>query len=390
MLEPGETVEHVLRDTLRDGTLPGVVAAVVGRDGIRDIAAVGRMRADAAPPAGADTMFRLMSLTKALTSVGALQLVEQGRLGLDTPVADVLPAFGRLQVLDGFDGETPVLRPPRGAATIGQLLSHTSGLAYAFAAPDLLRYLEVTGTPDAITGRRDALSLPLVADPGTAWNYGVSTDWLGWAIEAVSGQDLPSYLRDHVLEPLGMRDTTFAPTAQQRGRMMALHARRPDGGLAVVDADPLPADPEFFSGGHGAYGTVPDYARLLAALLGGGELDGARILRPETVDLAFSDQLGGLPLPAVMRSTMPELANDVPAPPYRRGWGLGFHLILEDVPGMRRAGTGDWSGLMNCFYWVDRRAGVAGLWCTQLLPFFDAEVAVAIARFERAVYRRLS
>jgi CubicO group peptidase (beta-lactamase class C family) len=386
----GGTVEHVLDEAVGDGVLPGVVAAVAGPDGIRDIGAVGRLRIDDERPVAADTVFRLMSLTKALTSVAALQLIEQDRLALDTPVADVLPQFDRLAVLDGFDGDAPVLRPPTGRATIRQLLSHTSGLAYGFTVPDLLRYLDVTQTPDAITGRRAALTIPLVADPGTAWSYGVSTDWLGWVIEAVSGQDLPAYLRDRVLDPLGMADTTFAPTAEQRARMMPVHRRLPGGGLAVTDRDPLPADPQFASGGHGAYGTVPDYARLLAALLGGGSLDGVRVLRAETVALAFRDHLAGLPLPAVMRSTMPELANDVPAPPFRQGWGLGFHLTLEDVPGARRAGTGDWSGLMNCFYWVDRRSGVAGIWCTQLLPFFDAEVVTAIARFEEAAYRRVS
>jgi CubicO group peptidase (beta-lactamase class C family) len=381
-----DAVEHVLRETLRDATLPGVVAAVVGPDGIRDIGAVGRADVDTGEPVGVDTVFRLMSLTKALTSVAALQLVERDQLALDLPVAAVLPAFDRLQVLDGFDGGTPRLRPPATAATIRQLLSHTSGLAYAFSSPDLLRYLRATQTPDAISGRRAALTVPFVADPGTAWNYGVSTDWLGQVIEAVSGQELPAYVRDNILEPLGMRDTSFAPTTHQRGRLMALHRRAPDGHLVVVPDDPLPHAPEFASGGHGAYGTVPDYARLLAALLGDGSLGGVRVLEPRTVDLAFRDQLNGLPLPAVMRSTMPELAHDVPAAPFRQGWGLGFHLTLEDVPGLRRAGTADWSGLMNCFYWIDRRAGLAALWCSQLLPFFDPQVVAAIARFERAVY----
>jgi CubicO group peptidase (beta-lactamase class C family) len=166
---------------------------------------------------------------------------------------------------------------------------------------------------------------------------------------------------------------------------MAVHRRNPRGRL-VPDGFELPGDPEFAPGGHGAYGTAPDYGRFLAALLAGGTLDGARILAPETVDLALTDHLGGLPLPQVTRSMMPELSNDILAMPFKQGWGLGFHLTLEDVPGMRRAGTGDWAGLMNCFYWLDRASGVAAAWMTQVLPFFDGAVLETITDFELAVY----
>jgi CubicO group peptidase (beta-lactamase class C family) len=378
-------IDDLLAGAIERDAVPGAVAVVAGPEGLRHVAASGTLRAGSDDEVREDATFRLMSLTKALTSVAALQLIEQGRLRLDAPVASLLPAFGELQVLEGFDGDTPRLRPPAGAATIRQLLTHTSGLGYAFGNRDLLRYLEVTGTPDAITGRHEAIAIPLVADPGTAWNYGVSTDWLGQVVEAVSGQDLAAYLAEHVLGPLGMRDTTFVPTEAQRARMMAVHRRTPDGGLAALDFD-LPRDPEFAPGGHGAYGTAVDYARFLAALLGRGALGGARILAPDTVDLALRNHLGNLSLPKVMESTMPELSHEVVSMPFEQGWGLGFHLVLEDVPGMRRAGTGDWSGLMNCFYWLDRASGVAAVWCTQVLPFFDGSVLEAVIGFEQAVY----
>ena len=166
---------------------------------------------------------------------------------------------------------------------------------------------------------------------------------------------------------------------------MAIHARTPDGGLMAV---PLtsPEDPEFWSGGGGASATAPDYLRFTRALLRGGELDGERILRPETVDLAFSDHLHGAPLPEVMKSAVPELCNDVPSWPVAQAWGLGFHLVLEDMPGMRRAGTGDWAGLANCYYWIDRAAGVTGVFMTQVLPFFDARIVEALSGFEQGVY----
>lgn len=379
----------LLESAVERAALPGAVAVVAGPNGVLDVAAAGSLRVEGGYPVTPRTTFRLMSMTKAFTSVAALQLIEQGRLGLDQDVASVLPAFAELPVLEGFDGTTPRFRAPARPATVRQLLTHTSGLAYGFANPSLMRYLEVTGTPDAITGRHEGIAVPLVADPGSAWGYGVSTDWLGQIVEAVTGQDLAAYLAEHVFEPLEMRDTTFAPTPEQRDRMMVVHHRTADGGLSP-GAFELPADPEFAPGGHGAYGTAVDYARFLAALLAGGTLDGARILSPEIVDLALTDHLGGLPLPEVTESLMPELSNDVISMPFRQGFGLGFHLILEDVPQMRRAGSADWSGLMNCYYWLDRAGGVAAVFCTQVLPFFDSAVLETVIDFERTVYNHRS
>jgi CubicO group peptidase (beta-lactamase class C family) len=378
-------IDDLLSHAVERGAVPGAAAVVAGPEGVRHVAAAGTLHAATDRPVRENTTFRLMSFTKALTTVAALQLIEQERLRLDDEVASILPAFADLPVLDGFDGDTPRLRPPIRPATIRQLLTHTSGLGYAFGNADLFRYLELTGTPDAISGRHDAIAIPLVADPGSAWNYGVSTDWLGQVVEAISGQDLAAYLDEHVFGPLGMHDTTFAPTGEQRDRMMAVH-RRTVACRLVADGFELPEDPEFAPGGHGAYGTALDYGLFLAALLGGGTLNGARILAPETVDMALTDHLGGLPLPQVTRSMMPELSNDIVAMPVRQGWGLGFHLTLEDIPEMRQAGTGDWAGLMNCFYWVDRASGVAAAWLTQVLPFFDGAVLEAVMDFERAVY----
>jgi CubicO group peptidase (beta-lactamase class C family) len=383
------TIDALLADAVAGGAVPGAVAVVAGPEGLRHVAAAGTLRAGGDEPVRPDTMFRYMSMTKALVSVAALQLVEQGRLGLDQEVASVLPAFGELEVLEGFDGDTPRLRPPARAATVRHLLTHTSGLTYAFADAQLLRHLQATGTPDAMTGTHAAIAIPLAADPGTRWSYGVSTDWLGQVVEAVSGQDLAAYLQAHLFAPLRMTDTTFAPSDAQRSRLMPVHRRLPEGDL-VVDGFELPAQPEFWPGGHGAYGTAADYGRFLAVLLGGGELDGARVLQPETVALAFSDHLGGLPLPELMESAMPELSNDIVSMPFAQGWGLGFHLTLEDLPGMRRAGSGDWAGLCNSYYWVDRASGVAVALFTQILPFFDGRVLETALGLEQAVYAGLA
>lgn len=377
-------IDGLLQGAVDNGVLPGVVALSGDRDGRQYEGAFGLANIDDGAPVGPDTMFAIMSMTKAFTSVAALQLIEQGAIELSQPVADVLPAFADLAVLDGFDGDTPRLRAPARQAAIRNLLTHTSGLSYSFLNADILRYCQLTGTPDELSGQLAMLDMPLVADPGTRWEYGISTDWLGRVVEAVSGSDLASYCREHIFDPLGMVDATFRPNDEQASRMMTLYDRTLDGGLAPNSLE-LP-EPEFWMGGSGAYATGPDYLRFIRALLRGGELDGERVLQSDTVELAFSDHLEGAPLPEVMHSTMPELANDVPAFPFVQGWGLGFHLFLEDLPGMRRAGSADWGGLFNCSYWIDRTAGLAAVFLTQVVPFYDDRIVEATAGFELGVY----
>ncbi len=378
-------MDELLEGAVASGAVPGIAAVVTSPDGPIYEGAAGTLSVEGGDPVGPDTMFRIMSMTKAFTSVAGLQLLEQGRIGLEQPVAEILPAFGDKQVLDGFDGEEPRLRPPARPATIRHLLTHTSGLAYTFGNRNLLRWAELTGSPSLLTGARACLDVPLVHDPGTRWEYGLSTDWLGLVVEEVSGQTLDAYLAEHVFGPLGMTDATFHPTAEQRARTMEVHDRQPDGSLKHTALDVM-AEPEFAWGGGGAWATARDYERFLRAILRGGELDGERVLKPETVDLMFTDHLEGAPLPEVMESAMPELTNDVPSLPFKQGWGLGLHLILEDVPGMRRAGTGDWAGLFNSYYWVDRRTGVAAALMTQVLPFFDLPVLGTLVQLEQAVY----
>jgi methyl acetate hydrolase len=386
MIDPSP-IDGVLEDSVTLGALPGVIGVVGDHDGTVYERAFGVLSVDGEQPAQLDTMLAIASMTKAITSVAALQLIEQDRLALDQPVASVIPAFAELRVLDGFDGDTPRLRAPASQATIGQLLTHTSGLGYWFCDAELLRYHRLEAIPDPLTGRRAALDgVPLVADPGTAWRYGTSTDWLGQVIEALSGQDLAAYCSAHIFAPLGMCDTTFTPSEQQRARMMTLHARAGDGRLGISPIQ-LPSEPEFCSGGGGAYSTASDYLRFTRALLRDGELDGERILRPETVELLFGDHLNGLELPDTIHSALPELTNDVPSPQrVRQGWGLGLHVLHEDIPGMRRAGTGDWAGLFNCYYWIDRTTGVTAALLTQVLPFFDRRIVETMLAFNGAVF----
>jgi CubicO group peptidase (beta-lactamase class C family) len=252
------------------------------------------------------------------------------------------------------------------------------------------KYHLLTGTVDVLSGEKAALTeVPLARDPGIIWDYGTNTDWLGLLVEHVSGQSLDAYLAEHIFGPLQMEDITFAPSQEQRDRLMPVYARTPDGGLVETPLELAP-EPEWWSAGHGLYGTAGAYARYLRALLRGGELDGVRILSEESVALAFSDQLRGVPMPTEgIVSTVPELLNDVPPFPFAESWGLGFHLVLEDVPGARRAGTGDWAGIFNLYYWVDRTSGIGGMILTQVLPFFDAGVVNTSLAIEGTVYAQL-
>ena len=372
----GSAIKTLLDGAVAKGAVHGIAALVVGRDG--------PLFHHAAGEADAGTLFRNASMTKAVATTGALQLVEQGRLDLDATVESILPEFGTLQLLEGFDGDTPRLRPPASKATVRQLMTHTAGLGYFFTNEKLMRYLTLTGAPSPLSGERRSLSVPMVNDPGTLWEYGVNTDWLGLVVEKISGQPLGSYLQQQVYGPLGMRDSSFAPSAGQRARLLRVMQRQADGSLSPSPYD-LPETSEWDAAGHGSYGTIQDYGRFVQAWLN----DGAGVLKPATAQMALQNHIAGVKMPELMKSAMPELSNDVPGLPVPQGWGLGFHLTLADLPGMRSHGTGDWAGVFNSYYWIDRRNGIGGVLMTQLLPFFDMGVVETLMGFEMAVYQQL-
>lgn len=372
----GSAIKVLLDGAVSKGVVHGIAAMVVDRSG--------PLFHHAAGEAGECTMFRNASMTKAVATTAALQLVEKGLLSLEATVESILPEFGLLQVLDGFDGDKPRLRPPSSKATVRQLMTHTAGLGYFFFNEKLMHYHQVTGEPNPLSGLKRSLSAPLVNDPGTAWEYGVNTDWLGLIVEKLSGQTLGSYLTQNVYEPLGMSDSTFAPSAEQRGRLLRVTQRQDDGKLAPSNID-LPPTSEWDAAGHGSYGTVQDYGRFIQAWLN----DGAGILGASTVEMALQSHIGKIRLPELIQSTVPALSNDVPAMPVPQSWGLGFHLTLVDLPGMRSSGTGDWAGLFNSYYWIDRSKGIGGVLMTQLLPFFDMPVIKTLLGFESAVYQQV-
>jgi len=380
-------IDEVLQGAVQRGVVPGVVAMAATAERPIYEGAAGVRSADADDPITADTMMRIASMTKMVTTVAALQLVERGDLDLDAPVETYRPEFAELQVLEGFDGETPRLRAPRSKATVRQLASHTSGLSYWFWNADIDRYEQVTGVPNVMPGSDDAFKAPLVADPGTRFEYGINTDWLGRIVEAVSGQSLADYIEEHITGPLGMTNTTRRMSDEQRAGSTPIHMRAEDGSWQATDID-WAQEPDFWGGGHFLYSTPRDYLRFQRMLLGNGRFEGVQILQPATVDEAFRNQIGDLSFPPHVTTAHPELSADADLGPGLK-FGLGLLLNESRQPGMRAPWSGAWAGLFNSHFWVDRTTGVSGSIYSQVLPFIDPPVLQMYVDFEQALYASL-
>jgi methyl acetate hydrolase len=380
-------IDQVLRDAVDSGAVPHVAAIAADRDGVIYQGAAGPREVGQSDPLTVDTLLRIMSMTKMPCTVVALQQVEQGNLDLDAPVAQYCPEFAELQVLEGFDGDTPRLRPPSRQATVRNLVTHTSGLGYWFWSEALVRWEKVTGIPNVVAGSRACLTAPLLADPGERFIYGINTDWLGQVVEAVTGVGLDVAIKEGVTGPLGMDDTTFLMDDEQRANSTPVHIPG-EGGAWVSIGEVLSQAPDYWAGGHGLYGPPSDYIKFQRALLRGGELDGTRILRQDTVDAAFTNQIGDLDFPADLPAADPMSSCDFQAGPGFK-WGYGLLLNTADLPGMRRAGSGAWAGLCNTQFWIDRATGVCGSIYSNFLPFVTPGAVTLYNNFERALYGSL-
>jgi len=378
-------IDSLLRAATEAGEIPGVVALAATGNGVVYEGIFGRRRLPEGPAMTRDTVFRIASMVKLMTSVAALQLVEQDKLSLDAPVPALAPELGAPQVLEGFDAAgIPRLRPARGPISLRQLLTHTSGFTYRIWDAKASRYLNAIGRLPAAK-RAAAPRSPLMFDPGTRWQYGTSTDWVGRIVTEVSGEPVEIYFRKHILDPLGMKDTAFVISPAQRAREASVHRREADGSLLPLPTE-KPAAHETFTGGGGIYSTAPDYLTLLHALMRGGALDGVRILRPETVALMGKNQIGDMEA-GVLRTTMPMLSNDVNFfPGISLKWGLGHMLNMQAVPGGRSAGSMTWAGLYNTYYWIDSAKHIDAVFMTQVLPFADHAVLRLYHAFERGIY----
>jgi methyl acetate hydrolase len=373
-------IDETLRKAVEDKTIAGVVAIATDRKGVVYRGAFGLADMAAARPMTADALFRIASMTKAITSTAAMQLIEAGRVRLDDPVEKHLPAFAHLSVFDSFDGATGAyrLRPAAKTLTVRHLMTHTSGFGYPFTSAILRDFKPRAGEQYPIE--------PLLFEPGERWHYGTSTDWLGRLVEKVSGQTLENDFRQRILDPLEMSDTFYNVPPDKQARLVAVHRRRPDGSIVTEPNQPSPLVPQPIGGG-GLSSTADDYARFLRMLLNGGELDGVRVVSADTVELMGQNHIGALGVPA-LETAMPERSDDFSfVADNRDKWGLGFLITADHVSGKRSAGSLSWGGIYNTYFWLDRTRGIAGAIMMQFLPFADRKALAVYDGFERSVYQ---
>ena len=379
-------MDGILERAVARQDVPFAVGMVTDTEGIRYSGAAG----EAAPgwPADENTVFRLFSMTKAIGALAATILIDRGKMDFDTPVADILPEFADVQVLDGFDGDTPILRAPKTQATLRHLATHTSGLEYEFWNADVARYMEATGHPTILSGLKASLFYPMMTDPGTRWGYGVGIDWLGQAVEAVDGRRVDAFCREEIFEPLGMANTAFELDDAMTANLSVLMARGEDGDFVPFELAP-PSQPEMYGMGHNLYSTAPDYLRFLRMVLRGGELDGNRILSEQAIADMTADHMQGLAFEKMVTTAPPVTADFDPFPGTRLTHSFAFMRNEEAIPGRRGARSFGWAGVCNTHYWLDPAEDIAAVIMTQSLPFVEERTMATYDAYERAVYASL-
>lgn len=372
-----------LRSAVDRKDVPGMVALVTDRERVLYQGAFGVADVASGRPLTPDALFRIASMTKPITSVALMQLIEQGRLTLDDPAENYLPELAGMIVIEDFDAATGNyrLRPPASKPTVRHFLAHTSGLAYPFTS-------EVWRDLKPRDGEVHPFGGPLLFDPGTRWHYSTSTDVVGRLVEAVSGEKLEDYFRAHIFVPLEMSDTSYNVPDTKGPRLVAQQQRAG----ARMDGDIELQDPQFGLtiarpiGGGGLASTADDYGRFVRMLLNGGALAGARVLQAETVASMGRNHIGAVSVPA-LKSALPRSADFTFIDDNKDKWGLGFLITTNQVPGKRRPGSLSWGGINNTFFWVDPVSGIAGVIMMQYLPFADASALAVYDTFERGAYR---
>ena len=375
--------------------VPGVVTLVARRGKIVHVGVQGAKAFEGADPMTRDTIFRIYSMSKPITSVATLMLYEEGKLRLTDPVSKWIPELAKPRVLRAGASSLEELDASPSEITVRDLLTHCSGLVYSFTTGEpLAKAYEAAG----ISGSGDALTpdewakrlgaLPLAHAPGTKWNYSVSTDVLGLLVERVSGMPFAEFLRTRIFEPLGMRDTAFSVSDERLARFATNYVVPADGKIQVFDAPNTSTYrrmPLFPSGGGGLVSTVDDYARFALMLAGGGKLGGARLLSPKTVKLMASDHL-----------TPSELESFGFGPrSYRafggNGFGLGVMVQTElaGYRGLGSVGKNGWGGAAGTWYWVDPEEELVAVLMIQRMAFGSAPIAIS-RDFETAVYQAIA
>jgi methyl acetate hydrolase len=381
---PGNAaIDSSLREAIERKDVPGVVALVTDRERVLYQGAFGVADVSTGRPLTQDAIFRIASMTKPVTSVALMQLVEQGRIGLDDPASKYLPELAELKVFESFDPATGAykVRPASRPATVRHFLTHTSGLAYPFTSEIWRDFKPRAGETYPFGG-------PLLFDPGERWHYSTSTDVAGKLVEAVSGKKLEDYFREYIFAPLKMNDTSYNVPEAKGSRLVAQQQRsgeRMDGAI-VLQQPQLGLTIAAPIGGGGLASTADDYGRFMRMWLNGGELEGARVLKAETVALMGQNHIGAISVPA-LKTALPRSADFTFIADNRDKWGLGFLITADQVTGKRSPGSLSWGGINNTFFWIDPTRGIAGTIMMQYLPFADAKALAVYDAFERGAYQ---
>jgi CubicO group peptidase (beta-lactamase class C family) len=367
------------------GKLAGVIAVVVRHGKVAYVTSAGSLDSARQRPISEDAVFRLYSMTKPIASVAIMQLVERGKIRLEDPVSKFIPAFASTKVYTRGGAAHPVVVSPQRPVTIAELLTHTSGLTYGVfgktPVDSIYNRATILGERYTLAQFADSIAkLPLMFQPGSAFNYGLSIDVLGRVVEVASGMTFDAYLDSAIFRPLGMTTTAFHATPAMRGRMTWVFVRGPNGRLRP--ATPLLEEQftekgRMLSGGGGLLSTIPDYLRFAQMLMNGGAADGHRVLKRETVNLMMQNRLPARLTP---------IARGYPEPPGRNGFGYGGAVRLDsasaDMPGS--AGTFRWSGYASTFFWIDRKADLIVMLWSQYIP--EPDIWDIDGKFQQIVY----
>ena len=376
-------LDDILRSSLQKRGIPAATAIVANADRVTYSGVFGKRDSASSVNTAVDTIFRIASMTKAITTTAALQLVEQGKVTLDEPVSKHLPELAKVDVLEGFDNSgKPILRPAKTPIALRHLLTHTSGCAYANWNPTLTQYIKVSGS----TPRAVAPLNPLMFEPGTRWHYGPSVDWAGKLVEKISGLTLEQYFQSNILQPLAMKSTSFLVAPENYDRVVSVYRRLPDGKLTEDPRPPTqPPPPTEYNGGGGLFSTAADYIRFTQMILRKGRgANKEEILRPKTVELMSANQIGSIPIQR-LKSTDLSLTADLDLGPGNK-YTYGFLLNTMTSPEGRPAGTLMWAGVENTFYWIDPHRSLCAVIMMQFLPFLDPQGAGVLGDFTKAVY----
>jgi methyl acetate hydrolase len=357
------------------GDVPGVVVAVVNKDGLIYNEAFGKSSTLRNTPMAKDTIFNMASMTKPITSVAIMMLADEGKLKLDDDVAKFLPKYKNLQVITNYNAADASYktRPAKGPITIRQLLTHTSGYSYGFTSPMLTKIMQKTGKVE--------LDLPLLFDPGTNWQYGPSTQVLGEVVEAISKQKIDAFLDARILRPLGMKDTGYAVPQAKHPRVVAINGK--------FTEQPKPATPPVtVRGDGGLYGTASDYGLFLRMLLNRGSLGKTRILSEASAKTMLENHMGSVTV-RTMESASPTLSKNFPVGVGKDHWGLGFQLAAEKQANRRTPGSGTWAGIFNTHFFIDPAREIGVVVMMQTLPFYEDPSMKVYAGVEEEVYKNL-